>query len=176
MGADAVSTSWYCLCVAFDTSSHTNSIDLFSRLTHNGNRLSLPIRHYARPRSSILSEDRPWSSLAGTAFPLSYSVFLEWSVTVSSFHSLLEKVDERFTVADVAEQYSPGPQSPPSELHVLSMSEERKDGLKLTFTVEVTHSPFARSDSSQRLTFTDMARMAGRPQTVSDKTKSTKRV
>ncbi|EKD03736.1 sorting nexin, required to maintain resident enzymes in their proper location [Trichosporon asahii var. asahii CBS 8904] len=30
---------------------------------------------------------------------------------------------------------------------------------------DATHSPFARADSSQRLTFTDMARLAGRPQT-----------
>ncbi|WWC73153.1 sorting nexin-3 [Kwoniella pini CBS 10737] len=34
--------------------------------------------------------------------------------------------------------------------------------------VEVTHSPFVRTDSSARLTFTDMARMAGRPQTFDE--------
>lgn len=37
----------------------------------------------------------------------------------------------------------------------------------LTKAVEVTHSPFARSDSSQHISFNDMARLAGRPQTVS---------
>lgn len=37
----------------------------------------------------------------------------------------------------------------------------------LTEVVEVTHSPFARSDSSQHISFNDMARLAGRPQTVS---------
>lgn len=35
------------------------------------------------------------------------------------------------------------------------------------FIVQVTHSPFIRTDSSQAVSFTDMARMAGRPQTVS---------
>lgn len=34
--------------------------------------------------------------------------------------------------------------------------------------IQVTHSPFARSDSSQRMTFSDMARMAGRPQTFDE--------
>ncbi|KAL7421322.1 Sorting nexin-3 [Cryptotrichosporon argae] len=34
--------------------------------------------------------------------------------------------------------------------------------------IEVTHSPFARSDSSQQLTFSDMARLAGRPQTFDE--------
>ncbi|WWC64087.1 sorting nexin-3 [Kwoniella dejecticola CBS 10117] len=34
--------------------------------------------------------------------------------------------------------------------------------------VEVTHSPFVRTDSSARMTFTDMARMAGRPQTFDE--------
>ena len=33
--------------------------------------------------------------------------------------------------------------------------------------VVVNHSPFARTTSSQGLTFSEMARMAGRPQTVS---------
>ncbi|KIS00020.1 hypothetical protein L804_02657 [Cryptococcus deuterogattii 2001/935-1] len=32
--------------------------------------------------------------------------------------------------------------------------------------VQVTHSPFIRTDSSQAVSFTDMARMAGRPQTA----------
>nr|XP_019005688.1 sorting nexin-3 [Kwoniella mangroviensis CBS 8507]OCF69149.1 sorting nexin-3 [Kwoniella mangroviensis CBS 8507] len=34
--------------------------------------------------------------------------------------------------------------------------------------VEVTHSPFVRTDSSARLTFSEMARMAGRPQTFDE--------
>ncbi|OWZ70744.1 sorting nexin-3 [Cryptococcus neoformans] len=34
--------------------------------------------------------------------------------------------------------------------------------------VQVTHSPFIRTDSSQAVSFTDMARMAGRPQTFDE--------
>ncbi|WOO85001.1 Sorting nexin-3 [Vanrija pseudolonga] len=33
---------------------------------------------------------------------------------------------------------------------------------------DATHSPFARVDSSQRITFSDMARLAGRPQTFDE--------
>ena len=40
--------------------------------------------------------------------------------------------------------------------------------MMLTDAVEVTHSPFVRTESSQRITFTDMARLAGRPQTFEE--------
>ena len=68
-----------------------------------------------------------------------------------------------------AEFYTPGPASPPSKSGLINWAEEPLcPHADSAVVVEVNHSPFARSDSSQRITFSDMARMAGRPQTVGD--------
>ncbi|OXB36418.1 sorting nexin-3 [Cryptococcus neoformans] len=82
---------------------------------------------------------------------------------------------------------APPPQSPPGRSNVYLVNGARnpkastwKSEKVLTsatvfpgaffffFIVQVTHSPFIRTDSSQAVSFTDMARMAGRPQTFDE--------